>query len=140
MKVREIAKVLGVSTDTVRYYVREGLITPIKDPDNGYRVFLRRDIDRFRFILAARQLGFSIGDIQEILTLSDAGDVPCPRVKELIQVRLEETEVRFQELLKLRTKMKKALLDWQDKPNESPSGHNICHLIEHFYQESQDDV
>lgn len=132
MQVREVAKILDVSTDTVRYYVREGLITPMKNLENGYREFLKRDVERLRFVLSARQLGFSVNDIREILNVSDKGDAPCPTVKMIIEARLEEVEKQFHEVSKLRKKMRKAIDEWKDKPEALPNGNSICYLIENF--------
>ena len=67
MQVQDLARELGVTTDTVRYYSRVGLLEPAKNPDNGYKVFGEQDRHRMRFILSARQLGFSVTDIRQIL-------------------------------------------------------------------------
>ena len=51
LTVSQLAKDLGISADTVRHYVRSGLITPERDPNNGYKRFHPEDIKRLRFIL-----------------------------------------------------------------------------------------
>ena len=50
MKVSELAKILSVTSDTVRFYTREGLLKPVKSEDNGYKQYGRKELNRLRFI------------------------------------------------------------------------------------------
>jgi DNA-binding transcriptional MerR regulator len=132
MRVIQLAKKLGVSSDTVRYYTRIGLLKPAKNQDNGYNNYTTNDYQRIRFILNARHIGFSVKDIKTILREADNGKSSCPTVRQLLKKRLHETERQFREVLKLRNRMKAAIEDWQDKPDLEPSGDMVCHLIEDF--------
>ena len=134
MKVSEIARHLGVTADTVRFYTRIKILNPNKSQDNGYREYGEADIHRLRFVLSARQLGFSVDDIQQILSYSDKKKSPCPTVRRLIEKRLHETEQRFLEMQLLRGRMQEAVREWSEKPDKVPTGHTICHLIEDFSQ------
>ena len=60
MKVKEIATAAGVNPDTVRFYTREGLLQPTRNPDNNYQQYDAEDLRRLRFARKARQLGFSL--------------------------------------------------------------------------------
>ena len=71
MKVLELAKQLGVTAETVRFYTRIGVLRPTKDSANGYRIYSDKDLRRLRFVLNARQLGFSVDDIKDILAHAD---------------------------------------------------------------------
>ena len=130
MRVTELAKAMNTTPDTVRYYTRIGLITPIKSPDNGYKTYDKKVQHRLKFILSARQLDFSVDEIKNILIESDKGHTACPLVREIVEHRLAETEKQFQATLLLREKLRNAIDDWQSKPNKAPTGHMICHLIE----------
>jgi DNA-binding transcriptional MerR regulator len=130
MRVSELANVLNTTPDTVRYYTRIGLISPIKSTENGYKAYGTKVQQRLKFILSARQLDFSVPEIKDILTESDKGHTACPLVREIVEHRLAETEKQFQAALLLREKLRNAIDDWQYKPNKAPSGHMICHLIE----------
>ena len=96
MRVNQLANETGVSVDTVRYYTRIGFLKPTKNPSNGYKEYCAKEKRRMRFILSARQLGFSVSDIAEILDTADQGESPCPLARRLIQKRLEENEKGFQ--------------------------------------------
>lgn len=130
MKVKQIAHAAGVTADTVRYYTRIGYIHPLRNKTNGYKEYSESDLARLHFILSSRQLGFSVEDIGQIIGEAEKGKAPCPLVRRLIDKRLYETEQRFAETLALRIRMQKAIEDWSNKPDKSPTGHMICHLIE----------
>ena len=98
MKVREVAKLLGITPDTVRYYARINILNPKRSKANGYRIYSEKDISRLRFVMSARQLGFSVEDIQEIVAHADKKRSPCPTVRRLIDQRLQETECRLKDL------------------------------------------
>ncbi len=132
MQVLDLAKRLGVTPETVRFYTRNGVLKPAINPDNGYRLYREREFQRLRFVLNARQLGFSVDDIQEILSHADQDESACGTVRRLIEKRLEETEKRFEETRRLRDRMKQAVSEWRQKPDKEPTGDMICHLIEEF--------
>jgi len=134
MRVLELARKLRVNPDTIRFYTRKGLITPEKEEQSGYKRYRAEDEARMRFILGARGLGFTVADVEEILHVADTEHTPCPLVRELIEQRLQETEARFNEMRRLRNRMRNALKEWRKLPDAEPNGHLICHLIESFSQ------
>ncbi|MGQ7246820.1 MerR family transcriptional regulator [Halomonas sp. V046] len=130
MKVSELARRAGVTAETVRHYTREGLLNPVKDPDNGYHRYAQQDLNRLSFIQRARTLGFSLGEIGNILEHADLGDSPCPLVRDLLAARLPEIRQRIEHLQALADRMEQALRAWQDMPDGTPDGHSLCRLIE----------
>lgn len=123
---------MSVTAETVRYYTRIGLLSPDRHPTNDYKIYGQEQQTRLRFVIAARSLGFSLEDIRQILDVADSGKTPCPVVRELIEVRLQEVEQRFQHMAHLRDRMHAAVADWRSKPDKAPTGQMICHLIEGF--------
>ena len=83
MKVKEIATAAGVNPDTVRFYTREGLLRPVRNPDNNYQLYDAEDLRRLRFARKARQLGFSLPEIRQILEQADDHHSPCPMVRDV---------------------------------------------------------
>jgi DNA-binding transcriptional MerR regulator len=139
MRVNQLATDLGVTSDTVRYYTRQGFLQPSKSPANGYKHYHMKDRTRLRFILSARQLGFSVSDIRKILSEADKGETPCPVVRRLIEIRLQEVEQRLSDTAILRDRMSAAIENWNSRPDLRPTGHMICHLIEEFANTVNDD-
>ncbi|QBM18750.1 hypothetical protein MARI_28920 [Marinobacter sp. JH2] len=132
MKVKELATAAGVTPDTVRFYTREGLLRPSRNPDNNYQYYDAEDLRRLRFARKARQLGFSLPEIRQILEQADEHHSPCPMVRDVFEQRLAEVEREIAELQQLRTRMASALSAWQEMPDGTPDGHTICQLIEHW--------
>ncbi len=95
LTVSQLAKQLEISADTVRHYVRSGLISPERDPENGYKRFKGEDIKRLHFILQAKSLGFSLADIQTIMDQASHGESPCPQVRVIMEARLKETAAKI---------------------------------------------
>lgn len=140
MKVNELANKLNITSDTVRFYSRNGFLSPQKNPNNGYKLYSEKDQHRLQFIISARQLGFTVNDIANILQESDQGHTACGLVREIIVQKLAETEKQFQQTLALRNRLQLAITDWQDKPNKAPSGNMVCHLIEGFSDSLSENV
>lgn len=132
MKVKDIAQAAGVNPDTVRFYTREGLLNPTRNPDNNYQQYDSDDLRRLRFARKARQLGFSLPEVRSILNQADDHHSPCPMVREVFEKRLAEVEREIAELQQLRERMKSALGIWREMPDGTPDGHTICRLIEHW--------
>lgn len=138
MKVSELATAFGTTADTVRYYTRLKLLNPTKSP-NGYKYYPPKEVSRLKFILSARQLGFSVSDIREIIDEAEHGKAACPLVRSLIKERLAETEKQFQAMLVLRKNMMAALEQWESKEDKAPTSTMVCHLIESFEGQSHDE-
>lgn len=68
MKIKQFAEKFHFTTDTVRYYEKEGLLHPRKQ-DNGYRVYDAACEQTMKFIIVLRQLGFTLQEIKHLLTL-----------------------------------------------------------------------
>ena len=74
MQIGQLATQAGVAIDTVRYYERQGLLPPPERRASGYRQYGQPDIARLRFIRRAKELGFSLQEIQDLLRLSGQAD------------------------------------------------------------------
>jgi DNA-binding transcriptional MerR regulator len=140
MTVNEPARKLKVAPVTVRYYTRIGLLEPRKAADNGYRHYGARDEERLRFALRTRLLGFTLRDIQQILNHADSGESPCPLVRSLIVQRVNEMREQLREAQALFERMESALEQWDRMPDQVPCGDMICHLIEDWLPDGEQQV
>ncbi|RZF92452.1 Zn(2+)-responsive transcriptional regulator [Pseudoalteromonas sp. CO302Y] len=99
MKIGEFARKLGVSTDTLRYYEKHGLLTPSSRSESGYRVYTDTDIKQMSFILRAKNVGFSLSEINELLQIKIHKDQhSCHEVKELTLQKRDLVAQRIEEL------------------------------------------
>jgi MerR family transcriptional regulator, Zn(II)-responsive regulator of zntA len=130
MIVSELAKRAGVTAETVRHYTRSGLLEPKQQSQNGYRYYSENDLARLMFVRKARLLGFGLSEITEILQMSEHGQSPCPRVREILEERLMETRRKLKELKSLQLSMERAAKKWAEMPNGIPNGNAVCNLID----------
>lgn len=133
-----LAKRTNLPVFTVRYYTRIGLLKPSRDLRNRYKIYKASDADRLRFISAAKELGFTLAEIEEILGHAAHGDSPCPMVREVVVKRIEENKEKIRELKRLQTRLESAAKMWSSMKNSEPDGHSVCRLIESFTEISDD--
>jgi len=125
-----LAVAAGVEPHVIRYYVRIGLLTPARDPNNGYKRFTGHDLAHLRFIRGAQALGYTLAEIRRILHHAAHGRSPCPEVREILQQRVMETRERLRGLQELQQRMERALHGWKNMKDGIPDGHSVCVLIE----------
>jgi len=138
LHVTDLARNAKVTPATIRYYARIGLIHPNREPENGYRCFSGSDLRRVLFVRQAQALGLTIGDIKTILATVDDGDVPCNRVKALVEERLASITTKIAELLATEVRIQSALSAWKGLNAQAPAEGELCPLIERLEASSQD--
>ncbi len=103
MTIGKAARKAGVGVETIRFYERRGLIEqPPKPLEGGFRVYPDGTVERIRFIRQAQELGFSLREIDELLSLradpaTDAGDV-----RKRATAKLEEVDRKLAQLERIR--------------------------------------
>lgn len=105
MTTGEVAEQAGVGKQTLRYYEREGLLPEPSRDENGHRNYESDAVRRLYFIRRAKELGFSLGDIEELLSLRAKPGAPNREVKQKTQEKLEETRVRLDDLGRVEAKL-----------------------------------
>ncbi|MGI8793758.1 MAG: heavy metal-responsive transcriptional regulator [Acidimicrobiales bacterium] len=98
LKIGELAGASGVSAKTIRFWEAEGLLPEPARTDSGYRNYEETAADRLRFIRQAQTAGLTLGQIRQILDVSDDGAAPCKHVAAAVAQRLGEVEERIAEL------------------------------------------
>jgi MerR family copper efflux transcriptional regulator len=105
MTIGRLAKAAGVNIDTIRYYERHGLLPHAARRESGYREYAASDVARLSFIRRAKELGFSLADIGDLLSLShERRDVRG--VKRKAEERLAEVERKISELKRVQRGLK----------------------------------
>ncbi|MCA1325518.1 Cu(I)-responsive transcriptional regulator [Herbaspirillum sp. alder98] len=98
MNIGEAASASGVTAKMIRHYEETGLIPRVGRSDSGYRVYGERDVHLLRFIRQARQLGFSMKQIGDLIGLWLDQSRPSRKVKDLAQAHIAELDRRIDEL------------------------------------------
>jgi MerR family copper efflux transcriptional regulator len=102
MHIGRLAAQASVSVDTVRYYERSQLLPPPTRTASGYRIYPAGLVERLRFIRRAKELGFSLDEIRELLALSDRRGKGVAAIRAIAARRLVDIEARLAELARLR--------------------------------------
>ena len=102
MNIGQAARASGVSAKMIRHYELVGLMTPPKRNESGYRQYQRNEVHTLRFIRQARDLGFSIHEIGELLSLWNNRRRPSRLVKSLAEAHIQALERKAQELLAMK--------------------------------------
>jgi len=122
LTIGPLARAAGVNIETIRYYQRIGLIGEPVKPAQGYRRYPAATVERIRFIKRAQELGFSLNEITDLLSLNDRdcneARAMAEHKQELIQQRIDDLSAMQRELTKLIRACKKNI-----------SGQDRCAII-----------
>lgn len=110
MTVGKLVKMAGINMETVRYYERIGLMPQPKRKESGYRMYSETDLKRLLFIKRAKELGFVLREISELLELRIESTGTCGDVKHLAEHKLQDVEKKIQDLQKIRMVLKKLVV------------------------------
>jgi DNA-binding transcriptional MerR regulator len=118
----ELAKAAGVSTDTLRYYERRGVLARPRRAANGYRQYPPEALGRVTLVRRALAFGFTLDELARVLSARDRGGAPCRQVRALAAAKLSEVEERLAQLIELRDELRETLGDWDARLAETPDG------------------
>lgn len=113
--IGKLAKELGISVETIRFYERRGLISQPEKPFNGYRHYPDETLKRIRFIKRIQELGFTL---EEIIFLLELNDKPCSQVQLLTQDKLADIQQKLSDLQRLEIALKTMLSECQSNVDE----------------------
>lgn len=98
MNIGEAARISGVSAKMIRYYEQNGLIPPAERTASGYRDYSTNDVHMLRFIRRARDLGFSVAEINELLGLWRDRSRQSVDVKRIALARIRDLRRKIEEM------------------------------------------
>lgn len=105
--IGRLAKAAGVIVETIRFYQRNALIAVPPKPSRGARLYMERDIARLRFIRRAQELGFSLAEVRNLLTLEQAQS--CGAARAFAAQKLEAVKSRLVDLTRMRGALEKLI-------------------------------
>jgi len=106
MTIGQVAKLSGIGIETIRFYEREGLIEEPARRESGYREYTNEVVTRLTFIKRAQELGFSLGEIGELLSLKLHPKGSCAEVRKRAEGKVTDIDTKIRDL----QRMKKALM------------------------------
>lgn len=131
MTIGKAALLLNVNPRTLRFYDQIGLVRPSCRSEGGYRLYSPEDIERFKFIIRAKELGLTLEEIRSILSLT--GEGLClsvkNRVRKLLALKINEIDSRIRELQVLKEELS-SFNNYLDKKQIADKKSSTCSCLE----------
>ncbi len=108
LQIGQVSRRTGLSVDTIRFYERRALLPVPLRTAAGYRMYAAGDIERLQFIGRAQDLGFSLGEIRELLLIESGDEPKCPHIREVITAKLEHVAEKMAQLHGLQERLEMA--------------------------------
>ncbi len=125
LTIGQLAKRADVGVETVRFYERKALLAEPDRRPSGYRQYDEEVVDRLRFIKRAKELGFTLNEIKELLSLRIDPSTTCADVKNRAEEKIGDIEAKLRTL----QRMKKALVK-VTKACSGRGGTSECPILE----------
>ncbi len=110
LTIGHAAKLSGVGVETIRFYERQKLIEQPPKPSSGYRRYPPETVRKVRFIRRAKEIGFSLREIRELLGFYFDTQISCEEVQQRTKVKIADMDDRISALKKMKTTLQ-ALVD-----------------------------
>ena len=110
LKIGELARKAGVNIQTIRYYERCGILHPVSKTESGYRLYEENELKRLKFILHAKELGFTLKEIKELMELEITPLSACSKVQKKTEDKLKLVEQRIEALKSIRRVLKELII------------------------------
>ena len=107
-----IARLTGLSADSIRHYERVGILPRAVRTESGYRQYGEDALQRVRLVQAALKIGFGLRELAEVFRVRDQGGAPCRRVFKLTGQKLQDVTRQIEELRRTERYMRKVLHEW----------------------------
>ena len=130
LTIGQLAKRVGVRTSTLRYYEEEGLLSPTRRSEAGYRLYDERAEETLHFIQRAQRLGFSLDDIRSLLRGWQDGDLTDEAILNIAEARYLTLERQITPMLVLRHELQLFLQDMTRQQRREPDQPHLNRILE----------
>jgi len=124
-KIGEVAKETGASIDTIRFYEDKGLLHPKSRSKSGYRYYDEISVHTLNFIRSAKDLGFTLSEIKELLEIQIYKEGKCSLALEKLKIKENDINRKIRELKKIKKALRKV-----SKKCELTQANESCHFLE----------
>ncbi len=122
LRIGEVAKQANIGIEAIRYYEREGLLAKPQRRPSGYRQYDESVVSRLQFIRRAKDLGFTLAEIKELLGLWFDISTRCEHVRRHAELKITDIESKIRSLQKMKRSLKKVISECasRDSVDECP--------------------
>lgn len=129
--IHDLSKQLDITTKTIRYYEKVGILKPERNTSNNYRVYTEKDIKKLDFIKRARAMNFSVDEIKQIINIKEEGYYPCSKVLTLMKQKISDLDKSIQEMIDFRSHLIEQVDNFESNLELGKNG-EVCGWIENF--------
>lgn len=115
LNIGEVASQTGITVETVRFYEKKTLIDAPLRSESGYRQYPLETVKRIRFILRAKDVGFTLKDIGELLELRQEPGNSCTDIKVRTSRKIEEVDHKIEDLRRIREALARMIMKCSGK-------------------------
>ena len=129
-QIGQVAQQTGLTVDAIRFYEKEKLLPTALRSTGGFRLYGSDHIEQLRFIQRAQAIGFSLGEIRELILIQDDQVETCSHVRDLIQQKLAIVQQKMDEMARIEAQLKDALQKCNRELRKKSTPHDHCPLLE----------
>jgi DNA-binding transcriptional MerR regulator len=107
--IGRLAELTGVKVPTIRFYEQNGLLAPPSRTEGGQRRYDESVVRRLHFIRHAREFGFDVKDIRQLLEVFERPTMPCDTAMEIAHHHLQQVEAKISQLRLVRSELRRML-------------------------------
>ena len=122
MKIGHLSKLSECSVQTIRYYEKEGLLDPPRRSEGNFRLYDQSALNQLKFIKRCRTLGITLSEIHQLIKLQNVHSESCSEVSSMIEKRVEEVQLKINELQHLEKELLKLCQKCHDDKNIDECG------------------
>jgi len=115
LRIGEVAKLAEVGIETIRYYEKQGLLAEPDRKPSGYRQYDESVVARLQFIRSAKELGFTLAEIKELLGLWFDAETRCVHVRQRAEQKVADIEDKIRTLQKMKRSLKKIISQCENR-------------------------
>ena len=130
LQIGQVAQQTGLTVDAIRFYEKEKLLPKALRSTGGFRLYGSDHIEQLRFIQKGQAIGFSLGEIRELLLIQNDQVETCSHVRDLIQQKLAIVQQKMNELAQIEGQLKDALRKCNRELRKTPAPHDRCPVLE----------
>ena len=131
-QIGHVAKRTGLTVDAIRFYEKAGVLPRAARSTAGYRLYQDRDVAQLEFIQRAQQLGFSLNEIRELVSIEHHPQEACIHVRDLIAQKLAVVRSKIEELRKLETGLTASLEECRKALLKPANNQDCCPVLQNI--------
>ncbi len=120
LTISHAAKLSGVGVETIRFYERQKLIEQPPKPSSGFRLYPMETVRKVRFIRRAKEIGFTLREIRELLGFYFDTQISCEEVQERAKIKIADMEARIADMEKMKSALQSLVDECGHRDGECP--------------------